>query len=375
MLIGVPTETKDNEFRVGATPSGVKEFVRGGHAVLVQRSAGAGSGFADQEYERAGATMVDGPAEVYGEAELIVKVKEPEEPEYQLCRDGQLLFTYFHLAPDKPLTDAMIRAGSICIAYETVEKADGHLPLLRPMSEVAGRLSIQEGAKYLERPFGGRGILLGGVPGVPPATVVIVGGGTVGTHAAWMAAGMKADVWIYDKDLDRLNYLSEVMPPNVKTVYSDELSLEHAYEHADLVIGAVLVHGAKSPKLLLRDHLKIMKRGAVVVDVAIDQGGFAETSRPTTHSDPVYVVDGVVHYCVANMPGAVARTSTLALTNATIRYALEIAEKGEQACLENPELTRGLNIYRGKVTYKAIADGFGYEYVPASEVLDSRRLP
>ncbi len=369
MVIGIPKEIKNNEYRVGATPSGVKELVRRGHRVLVERSAGGGSGFTDEEYAKAGAQIVPVPEDVYGKAEMIIKVKEPVEPEYELCREGQLLFTFFHLAPDKTLTDAMIRSGSICIAYETVETADGLLPLLRPMSEVAGRLSVQEGAKYLERPFGGQGILLGGVPGVAPATVVIVGGGTVGTQAAWMAAGMKADVWIYDKDLDRLNYLSEIMPPNVKTVYSDELALEHAYRNADLVIGAVLVHGAKSPKLLLRDHLKTMKRGAVIVDVAIDQGGFAETSRPTTHADPVYEVDGVIHYCVANMPGAVARTSTLALTNATIRYALEIADKGERACRENPELTRGLNIYRGKITYEAIAEGFGYDYVPPEEVL------
>ncbi len=370
MIIGVPKEIKNNENRVAVTPAGVIDFVKNGHTVYVQHTAGEGSGFADSEYEKAGAKILPTIAEVYAIAEMIVKVKEPIEEEYNLIKKDQLLFTYFHFASYEPLTHAMIKTGAVCLAYETVEKSDRSLPLLVPMSEVAGRMSIQEGAKYLEKPMGGRGILLGGVPGVKPAEVVVLGGGIVGTQAAKMAAGMGANVTIMDISLARLRQLDDIMPANVDTEYSNEYNVRNAIKTADLVIGGVLIPGAKAPKLITRDMLPSMKNGAVLVDVAIDQGGCFETSKATTHADPIYEIDGVIHYCVANMPGAVPYTSTLALTNATLPYALQLANKGwKKACNDNAELALGLNVINGDVVYKGVSDAFGIEYVPVEKHL------
>ncbi|NIK74846.1 alanine dehydrogenase [Thermonema lapsum] len=370
MIVGVPKEIKNNENRVAVTPAGVTEFVKRGHTVYVQKSAGEGSGFADESYEKAGAILLDSIEEVYAKAEMIVKVKEPIEPEYKLIREGQLVFTYFHFASSEALTQAMIEQKGVCLAYETVEKADGSLPLLIPMSEVAGRMAVQEGAKYLEKPVGGRGILLGGVPGVMPANVLIIGGGVVGTQAAKMAAGLGANVTIMDVNLSRLRYLADIMPANVRTMMSNEYNIREAVKTADLVIGAVLIPGAKAPKLITRDMLKTMRPGAVVVDVAVDQGGCIETCTPTTHENPTFVIDGVLHYCVANMPGAVPYTSTLALTNATLPYALRLADLGwREACLRSNELKLGLNVVHGKVVYKAVAEAFNLPYVPVEEVL------
>ena len=370
MLIGVPREIKNNENRVGATPAGVKELTKRGHTVFVQSSAGEGSGFSDEFYVEAGATILPTIEEVYRSSEMIIKVKEPIEQEYALIRENQLIFTYFHFASYEPLTHAMISSKAVCLAYETVEKADRSLPLLVPMSEVAGRMSIQQGAKYLEKPMGGRGILLGGVPGVKPAEVIVLGGGVVGTQAAKMAAGLGAKVTIMDISLPRLRYLDDIMPKNVITQYSNEFNVREAIQTADLVIGGVLIPGAKAPKLVTRDMLKIMKDGAVLVDVAIDQGGCFETSKATTHADPIYEVDGVIHYCVANMPGAVPYTSTLALTNVTLPYAIQLAEKGwEKACRENKELERGLNVVKGDVVYKEVAEAFDLPYVPVEKYL------
>jgi len=370
MIVGVPKEIKNNENRVAVTPAGVTEFVKRGHTVYVQKSAGEGSGFADESYEKAGAILLDSIEEVYAKAEMIVKVKEPIEPEYKLIREGQLVFTYFHFASSESLTQAMIEQKGVCLAYETVEKADGSLPLLIPMSEVAGRMAVQEGAKYLEKPVGGRGILLGGVPGVMPANVLIIGGGVVGTQAAKMAAGLGANVTIMDVNLSRLRYLADIMPANVRTMMSNEYNIREAVKTADLVIGAVLIPGAKAPKLITRDMLKTMRPGAVVVDVAVDQGGCIETCTPTTHENPTFVIDGVLHYCVANMPGAVPYTSTLALTNATLPYALRLADLGwREACLRSNELKLGLNVVHGKVVYKAVAEAFNLPYVPVEEVL------
>lgn len=370
MIIGVPKEIKNNENRVGLTPAGVSAFVKAGHKVFVQSTAGFGSGFSDEEYKKAGATMLKTIAEVYKKAEMIVKVKEPIKEEYGLIKEGQLLFTYFHFASYKPLTEAMIKSKAVCLAYETVEKKDRSLPLLVPMSEVAGRMSVQEGAKYLEKPMGGRGILLGGVPGVRPANVLVLGGGIVGTQAAKMAAGLGADVTIMDVSLPRLRQLDDILPKNVKTVYSNEYNIREAIKTTDLIIGAVLIPGAKAPSLITRDMLKTMRPGTVMVDVAIDQGGCFETSKATTHEKPIYVVDGVIHYCVANMPGAVPYTSTLALTNATLPYALQLANKGwKKACQENEELLLGLNVVDGKVVYKGVAEAFKLKYVNVSEVL------
>ena len=365
MIIGVPKEIKNNENRVGMTPSGVAEVVKQGHRVFIQHTAGINSGFPDEAYQAVGAHILPTIEDIYATAEMIVKVKEPIITEYNLIRKGQLLFTYFHFASDRELTLAMLSNKSICLAYETVEEADHTLPLLIPMSEVAGRMSIQEGARFLEKPQGGKGKLLGGVPGVRPARVLILGGGVVGTNAAQMAAGMGAEVLITDINLTRLRYLSEVLPKNVKTLYSSMHNIKMELPNIDLVIGSVLIPGDKAPHLITKDMLKMMKPGTVLVDVAIDQGGCFETSHPTTHSEPTYVVDGIVHYAVANIPGAVPFTSTMALTNSTLPYTVALADKGwQKACKGDPALALGLNVVEGKVTYKAVADVFGLEYEP-----------
>lgn len=371
MIIGVPKEIKNNENRVAVTPAGVAELLKHGHSIYVQSTAGEGSGFLDSDYTEAGATMLSTIEDVYGIAEMIIKVKEPIESEYKLIKKDQLLFTYFHFASYEPLTHAMIASGAVCLAYETVEKPDRSLPLLVPMSEVAGRMAIQEGAKYLEKPSGGRGILLGGVPGVRPAKVLILGGGVVGTNAAKMAAGMGADVTIMDLSLPRLRYLDDVMPANVNTFMSNEYNVRELLPTHDLIVGAVLIPGAKAPHLITRDMLATMRPGAVVVDVAVDQGGCIETCKPTTHEDPTYVVDGVLHYCVANMPGAVPYTSTLALTNATLPYAIQLANKGwKKACKENNELRLGLNVVANKIVYQPVAEAFNLEYTPVDTFLN-----
>ncbi len=359
MIIGVPKEIKNNENRVAMTPSGVRELVRHGHTVYVQHTAGEGSGFSDDEYIAAGATILPTIEETYAIAEMIVKVKEPIAPEYPLVKKGQLLFTYFHFASDRALTEAMIASGATCIAYETVIGPRGGLPLLIPMSEVAGRMSVQEGARFLEKPQGGRGVLLGGVPGVKPARVLILGGGVVGRNAALMAAGLGADVTITDISLPTLRHIADVMPANVKTLYSSRHNIEQELPHTDLVIGSVLIPGAKAPHLVTADMLPLMRPGTVMVDVAIDQGGCFETSHPTTHADPVYTVDGIVHYAVANIPGAVPYTSTLALTNATLPYALRLADCGwRHACEADAGLAEGVNIVDGKVVYPAVAEAW-----------------
>jgi alanine dehydrogenase len=359
MIIGVPKEIKNNENRVALTPAGAQELVKRGHTVHIQKTAGVGSGFSDEEYVKAGAKMIDSAAEVFSLAEMIMKVKEPIEQEYKLIKKDQLVFTYFHFASYEPLTKAMIESGAVCLAYETVERVDGSLPLLIPMSEVAGRMSIQEGAKYLEKPLKGRGILLGGVPGVKPAKVLVLGGGVVGTNAAKIAAGMGADVTIMDVNLNRLRYLDDVMPKNVHTMVSNEYAIREMVKDHDLIVGAVLIPGAKAPMLVTRDMLKTMRPGTVLVDVAVDQGGCIETCKPTTHEDPTYIIDDVVHYCVANMPGAVPYTSTLALTNATLPYAIRLANQGwKKACQESTELRNGLNVINGEVVYKGVADTF-----------------
>lgn len=365
MILGVPKEIKNNENRVGMTPSGVAEVVKHGHSVYVQTGAGVHSGFSDEAYVAAGACIWSSAQEVYAAAEMIVKVKEPISDEYRLIREGQVVFTYFHFAADRELTEAMIRQGGICIAYETVELADRSLPLLIPMSEVAGRMSVQEGARFLEKPQGGKGKLLGGVPGVSPARVLILGGGIVGYNAAKVAAGMGAEVTIADVNLSRLRYLDDVLPKNVRTLYSSEQHIRQELPSVDLVIGSVLIPGDKTPRLITRDMLGLMQAGTVLVDVAIDQGGCFETSHPTTHENPVYVVDGIVHYAVANIPGAVPYTSTVALTNATLPYVLALADKGwQKACRDNAALARGVNMVQGKVVYKAVADVFGLPYEP-----------
>jgi alanine dehydrogenase len=370
MLIGVPKEIKTNENRVALIPAGAEALVAHGHQVLIERGAGEGSGFPDELYTRAGARIAPDAATVWGSAEMILKVKEPIEPEWRCLRPGQTVFTYFHFAADETLTRAHIESGATCIAYETVQLPSGELPLLTPMSEVAGRMAVQVGATYLEKLRGGRGVLLGGVPGVPPGKVVILGGGVVGTNAAKMAAGLGAKVTILDISLERLRYLADVMPANVTLVYSNRHTILEQIATADLVIGAVLVTGAKAPRLIRREDLKLMQPGSVIVDVAVDQGGSVETIRPTTHENPVYVVDGVIHYGVANMPGGVPRTSTLALTNATFPYALQLANKGwRQALRDNPSLAKGLNITDGKVVYPAVADAFGLPCTPVEKIL------
>src|ERR687884_266040 len=368
MRIGVPKEIKTNENRIALVPGGAEALIAAGHAVLIERGAGVGSGFADDDYAAVGARIVSDAAAVWRDAEMIMKVKEPIEPEWPHMRRGQVIFTYFHFAADERLTRAHMKSGATCIAYETVELPSRELPLLTPMSEVAGRMAVQEGAKYLEKLYGGRGVLLGGVPGVAPAKVVILGGGVVGINAAKMAAGMGAKVTILDLSLERLRYLSDVMPANVQLIYSNRHNIVEQIATADLVVGAVLVTGAKAPRLIRREDLKLMQSGSVIVDVAIDQGGCVETIRPTTHENPVYVVDGVIHYGVANMPGGVPRTSTLALTNATFPYALQLANKGwKVAMCENDALAKGLNIVAGKVVYPAVAEAFGLPYAPAEE--------
>jgi alanine dehydrogenase len=370
MIIGVPKEIKNNENRVALTPAGAKELIKRGHQVYVQQSAGLGSGFSDEDYSAAGASILPSIEATYQIAEMIMKVKEPIESEYNLIKANQLLFTYFHFASYEPLTKAMVASKAICLAYETVEKADRSLPLLVPMSEVAGRMAIQKGANYLEKPLGGRGILLGGVPGVLPAKVLILGGGIVGTQAAWMAAGLGADVIIMDVSLPRMRYLADVMPANVKTMMSNEYNIREQIKQADLIVGAVLIPGAKAPHLITKDMLKDMKKGTVLVDVAVDQGGCIETCKPTTHENPTYIIDDVVHYCVANMPGAVPYTSTLALTNATLPYAIQLADKGwKKAAQENADLVPGLNVIQGDIVYKAVAEAFSMPYTPVEKYL------
>ncbi len=365
MKVGIPKEIKNNENRVALTPAGAQAMINRGHTVYVQRSAGLGSGFGDDLYQAVGATLLDSIEEVYAIAEMIIKVKEPIASEYDLIRKNQLVFTYFHFASSLALTEAMIKSKATCLSYETVQLEDGSLPLLIPMSEVAGRMSIQEGAKYLEKPFGGKGVLLGGVPGVEKANVIIIGGGIVGTHAAKMAAGLGANVSILDINLDRLRDLDDMMPANVTTVFSDQYNLTRLIKSADLIVGAVLVPGAKAPKLITKDMLSLMEPGTVLVDVAVDQGGCIETCKPTTHQNPTYEVDGILHYCVANMPGAVPRTSTVALTNATLKYAINLADHGwEKACKNDHSLSKGLNIVDGKVVYKAVAEAFDLVYDP-----------
>ncbi|PSR56972.1 alanine dehydrogenase [Adhaeribacter arboris] len=372
MIIGVPKEIKNNENRVALTPAGVTELRKHQHTVYVQSGAGTGSGFTDAEYQKAGAQILPSIEEVYAIADMIIKVKEPITPEYNLIKEGQLIFTYFHFASSEELTHAMIARKAICLAYETVERKDRSLPLLIPMSEVAGRMAPQEGAKYLEKPLKGRGILLGGVPGVKPAHVLILGGGIVGTQAAKIAAGLGAQVTIMDINLTRLRELSDFMPANVITQYSNEYNIREAIKTADLIIGAVLIPGAKAPHLITRDMLKEMKPGTVLVDVAVDQGGCIETCQPTTHENPTYIIDDVVHYCVANMPGAVPYTSTLALTNATLPYAVQLANKGwQKACAENDELRRGLNVVNGEVVYKGVADAWNLTLSSTDALLES----
>lgn len=370
MIIGLPKEIKNNENRVAITPGGVTEFVKNGHTVYVQATAGEGSGFSDEAFVDAGATILPTIEEVYAIAEMIVKVKEPIAEEYNLVKEGQLIFTYFHFASYEPLTHAMIERKAICLAYETVELKDRSLPLLIPMSEVAGRMAPQEGAKYLEKPMKGRGILLGGVPGVAPANVLVLGGGIVGTQSAKIAAGFGANVTIMDVNLKRLRELDNIMPANVRTVMSNHFNIKEAIKVSDLIIGAVLIPGAKAPLLITRDMLKDMRPGTVLVDVAVDQGGCIETCKPTTHENPTFIIDDVVHYCVANMPGAVPYTSTLALTNATLPYAVLLANKGwKQACAEREELKLGLNIVEGKVVYPGVAQAFNLPLVDVADVM------
>jgi len=369
MIIGLPKEIKNNEFRVGLTPSNVSDYVHAGHVVVVEKGAGIGSGFADQEYMEAGAKLVDSAAEAWN-ADMVVKVKEPVTSEYGYFREGMILYTYLHLADNEPLTRALLEKKVKSVAYETIVGPRGGLPCLAPMSHIAGRLSVQEGAKYLEKTYGGRGVLLPGVPGVGKGNVVILGGGNVGTNACKMAVGMGARVTVLDINLDRLGYLDDIFGQQITTLYSSRGNVLAAIQNADLVVGAVLVPGAVAPKLIRKEDLKRMKPGAVIVDVAIDQGGNAETSHATTHDDPIYIVDGIVHYCVANMPGAVSRTSTQALVNATLPYGLQIANKGlEAACKADPGLMEGLNCYDGKCTYAGVAEAFGLEYTDPAVLL------
>jgi alanine dehydrogenase len=370
MLIGIVKEIKPKENRVAMTPAGVEQMISHGHSVLVETGAGDGSGFSDEDYVRAGGKICSSAKEIYKKSEMIMKVKEPLPVEYPLIRKGQIVFTYFHFAANAELTKAIMDSECVAVAYETIERENGSLPLLTPMSEIAGRMAIQEGAKYLENTYGGKGMLLSGVPGVEPAIVMIIGGGVVGTNAAKIAAGLGARVFLLDVNLERLRYLSDIMPSNVVTTVSNPENTRKLLKEADLVVGAVLKHGAIAPQLITREMLKLMKKGSVIVDVAIDQGGCIETAKPTTHDDPVYVVDGIIHYCVANMPGAVSLTSTKALINATLPYALDIADKGyKKAAQENPEIARGINIIKGKVTHKGVAEAFDLVYESVDSVL------
>jgi len=370
MIVGVMKEIKTEENRVSMTPSGAEVLVMNGHTVLIEKSAGKGSGFRNSAYVKAGAEIVNTAKEVYARADMVMHVKEPIEKEYKLIREGQIVFTYLHLAANEPLTKALVKSKSVCIAYETIQKEDRSLPLLTPMSEVAGRMAIQQGAKYLEMAQGGEGVLLGGVPGVDPGTVLVLGGGIVGANAAKMAAGLGTKVYILDMNLPRLRYLDDIMPANVTTLMSSPAAIRKLVKVADVVVGAVLIPGAKATRLVTRDMLKTMKRGSVLVDVAIDQGGCFETSKATTHTDPIYIIDDVIHYCVANMPGAVAKTSTLALTNATLPYALEIANKGwKKAMKSNKEIKLGANVISGKVCYQGVADAFNMKMVKVDSLL------
>jgi alanine dehydrogenase len=370
MITGILKEIKPEENRVSMTPAGIEVMRDHGHTVLVEKNAGVGSGFDDKAYAAAGAKIVKTAKEVYNRSDMVMHVKEPMPSEYDMIRKDQIVFTYFHLAANEVLTKAMIATKSIDIAYETIQKADGSLPLLIPMSEVAGRMAIQEGAKYLEMEYGGEGVLLGGVPGVDPATVLVIGAGTVGTQAAKMACGLGAKVYVVDSCLPKLRHLNDVMPANCFTLISSPATIRRLIHEADLVVGSVLIPGAKAPRLVTRDMLKTMKKGAVMVDVAIDQGGCFETSRVTTHKDPIYTIDGIIHYCVGNMPGAVAKTSTLALTNATLPYAVEITDKGwKRAMKENPEIKKGANVIRGQITFKGVADAFGMKLTPVDKFL------
>lgn len=365
MIVAVPSEIKNNENRVGITPGGVYELVKRGHTVYIQESAGVNSGFTDTMYRDAGASLLPTIEEIYAIADMIVKVKEPIAAEYELIKEDQIVFTYFHFASSAPLTEAMIKNRSICIAYETVEDPDRSLPLLTPMSEVAGRMSIQQGARYLEKPVKGRGVLLGGVPGVTPGKVLVLGAGVVGIQAAKMAAGLGAHVTILDISMKRLRYVNDIMPPHVVTEFSNEFNIRKHIKTHDLIIGGVLIPGAKAPKLITRDMLKEMRPGTVIVDVAVDQGGCIETSRPTTHEDPVFIIDDIVHYCVANMPGAVPYTSTVALTNVTLPYVLKLADKGwKNACIEDASLRKGVNIVQGEVVYEEISEAFDIPFIP-----------
>lgn len=371
MKIGLPKEIKPNENRVSLVPSGVATLIGAGHSVVMESGAGIGAGFCDDQYQAAGAELVGGPDPVWAAAEMIVKVKEPIESEWSRIRPGQTLFTYFHFAANRPLTEAHLAAGATCIAYETVQLPSGELPLLTPMSEVAGRLAVQEGAHYLEKLYGGRGVLLGGVPGVLPAKVLILGGGVVGTQAAKMAAGLGAQVTVMDLSLERLRQLSDILPANVQLLFSNRHAILEQIRGADLIIGGVLVTGAAAPKLIRQEDLKLMQPGTVIVDVAVDQGGCVETTRPTTHADPIYIIDDVVHYAVANMPGGVPRTSTLALTNATLPYVIQLANKGwQQALRDNPALLKGLNIVAGNVTCRGIADAFGFNCLAPEQFIN-----
>ena len=370
MIIGIPKEIKNNEFRVGMTPSGVNSFIRNGHTVYVEKDAGLGSGFRDDLYSKVGAKICNSIEEVYSNSEMIIKVKEPLKEEYSLIKKDQIIYTFFHFASSKELTEAMINTGAICIAYETVQNDDYTLPLLTPMSEVAGRMATQQGAKFLEKPQNGYGILLGGVPGVKPANVIVLGGGVVGTQAAKMAAGLGANVTIFDISLDRLRKLDDIMPKNVNTQFSNTYNILESIKSAHLIIGAVLIPGAKAPNLITKKMLKQLKKGTVLVDVAVDQGGCFETTHPTTHKEPTYIIDNVLHYSVANMPGAVPVTSTEALTNATISRGLSIANKGwKDACKEDNSLLLGLNIINGKIVYKAVADAFNFEYTDLNKII------
>ncbi|MBL9082757.1 MAG: alanine dehydrogenase [Planctomycetales bacterium] len=369
MIIGVPKEIKRDEYRVAMLPVGVEELTRAGHRVLVESGAGLGSGLLDEQYEAAGARLMNDVDELFGTADMIVKVKEPMVDEWPRLRPGQILFTYLHFAADRKLTEAVLASGCTAVAYETLRDDQGRLPLLTPMSEVAGRMSIQEGAKYLERPQMGRGILLGGVPGVAPANIAVLGGGVVGANAAKVAAGFGANIGLLDVNMDRLRYLDDVMPPNVDCLFSDRHTVREQLAKADLVIGAVLIPGAKAPRLIEADDLKLMKPGSVIIDVAIDQGGCVATSRPTTHSEPVYMVDQVLHYCVTNMPGAVGRTSTYALCNVTLPWVLQIANRGILAAAQTLKpVARAINMHAGKITYRAVADTFGMPYDPRFEI-------
>jgi alanine dehydrogenase len=372
MKVGIPSETKEDEYRVAVTPAGVREIVEHGHEVLIEAGAGEGSSIPDRDFESQGASIVPTAADVFDEAEMVLKVKEPQPPELEMLKAGQLLFTYLHLAPDPELTRGLCESGATCIAYETVEDSEGRLPLLAPMSEIAGKIATQAGAFMLEKPLGGRGILLGGVPGVAAANVIVIGGGVVGMNAAFIAIGMEADVFVFDKSIDRLRELDVIFGGRCSTVYSTTLAIEEMLPWADLVIGAVLVHGARAPFVVRREQLSMMKSGAVLVDVAIDQGGCFETSRPTTHRDPTFEVEGITHYCVANMPGAVPITSTHALTNATLPYAIALADHGVAGAIRrDPGLRLGVNVAAGKITHQAVAEAVGEEYTQLENALET----